>query len=142
MERRSCELESIIMKLESEKVTAGKSQVEMFRFLTNVKNYEQLMPESKENFEAISQDTFLFQLKGMPEIRLQIVETREPELVVLGSTSEKFPFTLNVHITEAGAGKSEVFMGFEGKFNAMMSMMIKGPLKKFINTLSENIARL
>lgn len=130
------------MKLESEKVTAGKSQEEMFRFLTNVENYEQLMPESKEKFQAITQDTFLFQLKGMPEIRLQIIETREPELVVLGSTSEKFPFTLNIHIAEAGAGRSEVFMDFEGKFNAMMSMMIKGPLKKFINTLSENVSKL
>lgn len=130
------------MKLESEKVTAGKSQEEMFRFLTNVQNYEQLMPESKEKFEAITQDTFLFQLKGMPEIRLQIVETREPELVVLGSTAEKFPFTLNIHISDAGAGKSEVYMNFEGKFNAMMSMMIKGPLKKFINTLSENVGKL
>ncbi len=42
------------MKLESPKVTAGKSQQEMFEFLTDVKNYEQLMPENIERFEAIS----------------------------------------------------------------------------------------
>ena len=78
------------MKLESPKVTAGKSQQEMFEFLTNVENYEQIMPSSKEKFVATSQDTFLFQLKGMPEIKLRIEETIEPEKVVLGSTSEKF----------------------------------------------------
>ncbi|MDX1760867.1 MAG: SRPBCC family protein [Christiangramia sp.] len=130
------------MKLESPKVTADKSQQEMFQFLTNVENYEQIMPESKEKFQVLSEDTFLFQLKGMPEIRLKIVETQEPNLVVLGSTSEKFPFKLNTHIAEAGANQSEVNMDFEGNFNPMMSMMIKGPLKKFITALTENIGKL
>ncbi len=130
------------MKLESPKVTAEKDQQELYTFLTNVENYEQIMPSSKEKFEVISEDSFLFQLKGMPEIRLKIAETKEPELVVLGSTSDKFPFKLSTHIADAGAGKSEVDMDFEGNFNAMMSMMIKGPLKKFITALTENIGKL
>ncbi|MDR5591051.1 SRPBCC family protein [Christiangramia sp. SM2212] len=130
------------MKLESQKVTADKSQQEMFQFLTNVENYEQIMPSSKEKFEVLTEDSFLFQLKGMPEIRLKIVETNEPNLVVLGSTSDKFPFQLKTHITDAGNEKSEVNMDFEGKFNAMMSMMIKAPLKKFITALTENIGKL
>lgn len=130
------------MKLESQKVTADKSQQEMFNFLTDVKNYEQIMPQSKEKFEVISEDSFLFQLKGMPEIRLKIIETNEPDLVVLGSNSEKFPFRLKTHIAESGTNKSEVNMEFEGEFNAMMSMMIKSPLKKFITALTENIGKL
>lgn len=130
------------MKLESPKVTAGKSQQEMFNFLTNVENYEQIMPESKEKFEVLNQETFLFQLKGMPEIHLKIEETKEPELVVLGSTTAKFPFQLQIHINAESENQSQVFMDFTGKFNAMMSMMIKGPLKKFITSLSENVAKL
>ena len=130
------------MKLESQKVTADKSQQEMFEFLTNVENYEKIMPESKEKFEIRPEDSFVFQLKGMPEIKLKIVETIEPSLVVLGSTAEKFPFQLKTHIADAGNNKSEVHMDFEGNFNPMMSMMIKGPLKKFITALTENIGKL
>ena len=132
------------MNIESPKVTANKSQQEMFEFLTNVENYEQLMPESKEKFEVRDEKTFIFALKGMPEIKLRIQETEsiEPELVVLGSTSEKLDFTLKAHISEAEENKSQVFMEFSGEFNAMMAMMIKGPLKKFINTLAENIGKL
>ena len=129
------------MNLESPKVTANKSQQEMFVFLSNAENYEQLMPESKEKFEVISQDTFLFGLKGMPEIKLRIQETEEPNLVVLGSASDKFPFTLSSHITALAENKSEVQLLFNGKFNAMMSMMIKGPLQKFINALASNIGK-
>ncbi|MBZ9728900.1 SRPBCC family protein [Salegentibacter sp. JZCK2] len=130
------------MNLESPKVTADKSQQEMFDFLTKVENYEQLMPESKEVFEVRDEKTFVFGLKGMPVIKLQIQETIEPELVVLGSTSDKFDFTLKAHISALNENQSEVQMEFNGEFNAMMAMMVKGPLTKFINTLAENIGKL
>lgn len=130
------------MNLESEKVTAQKSQQEMYNFLTNVENYEQVMPESLEKFKVTGEDSFLFGLKGMPEIELQIQETREPELVVLGSTSDKLNFKIDLTIQPVGEDQSEVQLLFNGKFNAMMSMMVKSPLKKFINTLSENIQKV
>jgi len=130
------------MELESQKVTVNKSQEELFSFLTNVENYEEIMPESKEKFEVKSPDTFAFALKGMPEIELQIKEKRAPEFIVLGSTSDKFNFSLDVVIEDAGPGKSEAQLFFHGKFNTMMAMMVKGPLKKFIATLAENTAKL
>lgn len=130
------------MELESQKVTVQKSQEELFSFLTNVENYEKIMPESKEKFEVKSQDTFAFALKGMPEIELQIKEKRAPEFIVLGSTSDKFNFSLDVVIEDAGPNQSEAQMFFHGKFNTMMAMMVKGPLKKFIATLAENTAKL
>ncbi|MDX1718861.1 MAG: SRPBCC family protein [Salegentibacter mishustinae] len=130
------------MHIESQKVTADKSQQKMFEFLTNAENYEQLMPESKEKFEVRDEKTFVFGLKGMPVIKLQIQETIEPELVVLGSTSDKLDFTLKAHISALNENQSEVQMEFNGEFNAMMAMMVKKPLSKFINTLAENIGKL
>jgi carbon monoxide dehydrogenase subunit G len=130
------------MHIESQKVTADKSQQQMFEFLTNAENYEQLMPESKEKFEVRDEKTFVFGLKGMPVIKLQIRETIEPELVVLGSTSDKLDFTLKAHISALNENQSEVQMEFNGEFNAMMAMMVKKPLSKFINTLAENIGKL
>ena len=35
--------------------------------------------------------------------------------------------------------KSDVQLIFDGEFNAMMAMMIKGPISKFIETLATNI---
>ncbi|NJY64263.1 SRPBCC family protein [Salinimicrobium sp. CDJ15-81-2] len=130
------------MELQSDKVTVQKSQQELFNFLTDVKNYEQIMPESKEKFQVISEDTFVFALKGMPEIALQIKETREPEYIKLGSTSDKFDFSLDVEIAPVSENQSMAQLFFHGKFNTMMAMMVKGPLKKFIGNLSENVAKL
>ncbi|PZW39722.1 hypothetical protein LX95_02086 [Mesonia algae] len=130
------------MHLESEKNTVNKSQEELFNFLTEVKNYETIMPDSIQKFEVKGEDSFLFQLKGMPEIKLLIKEKTPFNQVILGAKSEKLPFTLTANITEIASAESEVQLIFDGEFNAMMAMMIKSPLKNFINTLSQNMGKL
>ncbi|MFD2565206.1 SRPBCC family protein [Aquimarina rubra] len=130
------------MNLESPTVTVEKTQQEVFDFLTKVENFEQLMPESKQKFEKLSDSRFLFQLKGMPEIVLEQKGSTEHTTVVLGAASDKLPFTLTADIIDAGDGKSTTQLLFEGQFNAMMGMMIKNPIQNFINTLSENISKI
>ena len=129
------------MNLESPKVSVKKSSNEMFEFLAKVENFEKIMPEDIDKFEA-REDSFLFALKGMPEIRLKLNELVPSSKVVLGSTSDKIPFTLTGNITDTGDNTSDVQLVFDGKFNMMMAMMVKAPLKKFINTLSTNIEKL
>lgn len=129
------------MNLESPEVAVQKSQQETFDFLSNVENYRQLMPESMEKFEVITQDTFSFQLKGMPQIQLQIKEKKAPELIILGSTSPKFDFSLQIDIEAKDDNNSLAQLFFDGNFNAMMAMMVKSPLQKFITTLSENLSK-
>ncbi len=64
------------MNLESQKVSIDKSQEEIKSFITNLNNFEGLMPESIEKFE-VDGDSFIFGLKGMPEIRLVLQEKNE-----------------------------------------------------------------
>ena len=129
------------MKLETSKIEVKKSQKELFEFLTDLKNFEQLMPENTEKFE-VDGDSFIFGLKGMPEIRLVLKEKNEFDKIILGAASSKLPFTLTANITEIDENTAETSLNFEGDFNPMMAMMIKNPLQKFINTLSENIEQL
>lgn len=127
------------MNLESPTVTVEKSPEAVFNFLSDVKNFEKLMPENISKFEVLSEDTFLFALKGMPEIVLKKKELIAPNKIVLGAAGGKIDFSLTGLITELGEEKSEVQLLFHGEFNAMMAMMIKGPISKFIETLSSNI---
>ncbi|MEM6516029.1 MAG: SRPBCC family protein [Bacteroidota bacterium] len=127
------------MKLQAPKTTIPKSQQETFDFLSNVKNFEALMPENISKFEVMEDDKFLFALKGMPEIILKKKEVHEPEKIVLGAAGGKLDFSLIANISEIDENKSEVALNFEGEFNAMMSMMIKAPIQKFIDTLAVNM---
>ena len=130
------------MNLESPKVSVQKSAQELFDLLSEVKNFEQLMPENIAKFEVIGADAFIFGLKGMPEIKLKMKEKIAPNKVVLGAASDKLPFTLIANINSVSDNSSDVKLDFEGDFNPMMAMMIKGPIQKFIETLAENMHKI
>lgn len=130
------------MNLESPKVSVSKSAQSLFELLSDVKNFEKLMPDSIAKFEIIGEDAFIFGLKGMPEIKLKMKEKIAPNKVVLGAASDKLPFTLTAGIEETSADTSDVKLDFEGEFNPMMAMMIKGPISKFIETLATNMTKL
>jgi len=127
------------MNLESPKVTLDKSAEAAFNFLSDVKNFESLMPENISKFEVLEDDKFLFALKGMPEIVLKKKEAIPNSKIVLGAAGGKLDFALTGHISEIYTDKSEVQLTFSGEFNAMMGMMIKGPITKFIETLVTNM---
>ena len=129
------------MNLESPTKVVDKSAEEVYQFLMNVENFETLMPENTK-FEKINDTRFLFALKGMTEIVLDLKEGVPYSKVVLGAASDKLPFTLTGNITQLEEKKSEVQLFFEGDFNPMMSMMIKGPITKFIQTLASNLDRI
>ncbi|MEM8845537.1 MAG: SRPBCC family protein [Bacteroidota bacterium] len=127
------------MHIETPTRKVAKSQQDVFEFLTDIKNFEKLMPENIDKFEVLDEDTFKFALKGMPEIILRRKEQHPNEKVVLGAASDKLPFTLTALINGVDTAESEVTLSFEGEFNAMMAMMIKSPITNFMETLSTNM---
>lgn len=129
------------MNLETKKSVINKSQKEFFEFLTDLNNFEQLMPENNTKFE-VDGDSFIFGLKGMPEIRLVVKEKQEFDKIILGAASSKLDFSLTANIREISENTCETQLLFEGDFNPMMAMMVKSPLQKFINTLTENASKL
>ena len=130
------------MNLESPKVTLQNNAVYLFNALCDVNNFEKLMPDSIAKFEVTDADSFIFGLKGMPEIKLRMKDKTPNSKIVLGAASDKLPFTLTANIEEISESSAAIQLVFEGEFNAMMAMMIKGPITKFIETLSENMSKL
>ena len=129
------------MNIEGNIANVEKSAKELYTFFTDLGNFEKIMPENIQKFE-VDGDSFIFGLKGMPEIRLIVKEKTEFSNITLGSASSKLPFTLAADIKELSDIKSEVQLTFNGEFNAMMAMMVKKPLTKFIDTLTENLEKL
>ncbi len=130
------------MNLESPRISVEKSAHELFNLLSDVRNFEKLMPENIAKFEVIGDDSFIFGLKGMPEIKLIMKDKVSPSKIILGAASDKLPFTLEADIISVSETSSNVQLRFEGEFNAMMAMMIKGPIGKFIETLAVNMPKL
>lgn len=130
------------MNLESPIVTVEKSSEYLYNELSNVSNFEKLMPDNIAKFEVLDDDIFNFGLSGMPEIKLRRKEGIPNSKIVLNAASDKLPFSLIATITTITDNSSEVKLDFEGEFNPMMAMMIKGPITKFIETLANNMYKL
>lgn len=130
------------MKLESSKVIVSKNQKELFTLLEDVNNFEKLMPESISKFEILNERSFVFALKGMPEIALEKKQSLPYSQIILGAKNDKISFTLTANISQITENESEVELSFEGSFNPMMAMMIKNPISKFIETLATKMKEL
>lgn len=128
------------MEFSSDKVQVNKSPEELFSLFENLENMKLFMPSSVERFEA-DQDTFVFGLKGMPDVRLLVDEKTVPSMMKFKAASTKLDFTLACMV-EPNENGSQVHYDFAGKFNPMMKMMVERPLKKFIEDLAEATSRL
>jgi ribosome-associated toxin RatA of RatAB toxin-antitoxin module len=130
------------MNLESPKTNVEKSAEYIFNALSDIKNFEKLMPENMAKFEVIDENCFEFGLKGMPEIKLVKKASTPNSEIILGAASSKLPFTLTAKIDSISENETDIQLFFEGEFNAMMAMMVKGPITKFIETLASNMEKL
>ncbi len=130
------------MNLESPKQVVQKTSKYIYDALSDVKNFEKLMPETILKFEVLGNDIFNFGLKGMPEIKLRLKEGTPNSKVVLNAASDKLPFSLVAFIDSISEDSCEIQLQFEGEFNTMMAMMIKGPISKFLESLATNMVKL
>jgi carbon monoxide dehydrogenase subunit G len=130
------------MEIGTEKKTVSKNIKDVYEFVIDLKNFEQLMPDSIDKFEVLDNDTFLFALKGMPQIVLKRKSQQPFNKLVLAAASDKLPFTLTVDIDSKNDNETDVMLSFEGEFNAMMAMMIKTPITNFMNALSDNLSEI
>jgi len=142
LDLRNLKQKNKTMNLESPKTNVEKSAEYIFNALSDIKNFEKLMPENMAKFEVIDENCFEFGLKGMPEIKLVKKASTPNSEIVLGAASSKLPFTLTAKIDATSENTTEIQLFFEGEFNAMMAMMVKGPITKFIETLANNMNKL
>lgn len=128
------------MNLEGRKIIVNKSSSELQEMLKNPAEYEHLMPEGLQKFEA-REDGFKFSLKGMPEIALKLDQVTD-EQVVLKSASSSLDFALIGNMKPLSDQQTEVQLQFDGNFNPFIKMMVEKPLKNFIDALTDKIEKI
>ena len=127
------------MNLEGRKIILNKPVAELVELLKDPQQYEQLMPDGLQKFEAIA-DGFKFSLKGMPEIALKVGEVNENK-AILRSANSSLDFELTTAMNAVSENQTEIQMFFEGKFNPFIKMMVEKPLQNFMNALTDKIEK-
>ncbi len=130
-----------MLHLESKTVTVNKSSEALYDQLRDFKNFNQLMPDAVQKFEA-DEDSFMFQMKGLPEVRVIADEEKRPDYIKLKSASSKLNFTMACHIASLTDDTCQAHFKFDGDFNMMMRMMVEKPLKNFLENLADKLSEI
>lgn len=121
------------MTIIESKVTINKPVGEVYEFLADLNNHQQLMPENIYNWSS-TQDEAKFTIQNMAKLALKISSRKKNEEIV-AIPSEEAPFALELKwsVSDKGDGKTEALHSISAELNMMMKMLASGPLQKLVD---------
>ncbi|MFD1768182.1 SRPBCC family protein [Sphingobacterium suaedae] len=125
-------------------VDIHKPIAEVYTFLADLNNHEQLMPDNIYNWTSTA-DEARFTIKNMAKLALKISQRIEnKEIVCIPSEEAPFTITLRWRVLETSPKVTQATFVIEAELNMMMKMMAAGPLQKLVdhqvNKLQETLA--
>ncbi len=114
-------------------VDIQKPLEEVYAFLADLNNHEQLMPDNIYNWSSTA-DEARFTIKNMAKLALKIRQRIEnKEVVCVPAEEAPFPITLRWKVEARGEGITQSTFVIEAELNMMMKMMASGPLQKLVD---------
>lgn len=112
---------------------------QVYNFLANLNNHQQLMPENIYNWSS-TEDTASFTIQNMAKLAIQI-SSRVPNQELIAIPSEKAPFDIELKWTVAdnGQGGTTASHIISADLNMMMKMLASGPLQKLADHQTEKL---
>ncbi len=111
----------------------NKNVSEVYAFLTDLNNHEQLMPENIYNWSS-TKDEARFTIQNMAKLALRVDERSENKAIKL-IPSEKAPFEValrwELQVVEDTLTKATFII--DADLNMMMKMIASGPLQKLVD---------
>ncbi len=108
----------------------SKPVSEVYAFLADLNNHQQLMPENIYNWSS-TEDEARFTIQNMAKLALK-VSSRAPNKEIIAVPSEEAPFALELKwsVLEKDAALTEARFTISADLNMMMKMLASGPLQK------------
>ena len=111
----------------------NKNVSEVYAFLADLNNHEQLMPENIYNWSS-TKDEARFTIQNMAKLALKVEERVENQVIKL-IPSEKAPFEVRLRWELQAVTDTITTATFiiEADLNMMMKMIASGPLQKLVD---------
>ncbi|WP_148909102.1 SRPBCC family protein [Sphingobacterium allocomposti] len=114
-------------------IVIGKPVEDVYVFLADLNNHEQLMPDNIYNWSSTT-DEARFTVKNMAKLALRISQrVTNKEIVCVPAEEAPFAITLRWKLEEETARATKATFVIEAELNMMMKMMASGPLQKLVD---------
>ncbi len=114
-------------------VSIDKPVSEVFDFLADLNNHQQLMPDNIYNWSS-TKDEARFTIQNMAKLSLKVSSiTKNKEIIVKPLEEAPFELELKWTLNDLGDGKTEAIYTISADLNMMMKMIVSGPLQKLVD---------
>jgi len=114
-------------------IVLDKPIQEVYTFLADLNNHEQLMPENIYNWSSTA-DEARFTIKNMAKLALQVsARVENKEIVCVPVEETPFEVKLSWQVEEVNAGQTKATFVIDAQLNMMMKMVASGPLQKLVD---------
>ncbi|HVW97470.1 MAG TPA: hypothetical protein VHA56_15965 [Mucilaginibacter sp.] len=128
------------MTIFENKVTIARRADEIFEFLADMNNHQQLMPADDITEWISDQDKASFVIRGMIKLTLKIENSiKNKEIKIVLVEEPPFEMTLTWGLAEK-EGETEVTFTIAADLNVMMKMAVSGQLKKLTGHETNNLS--
>ena len=129
-------------RIESKSVTLNQEASSVFNYITNMNNFEHLLPIDKiSNWEA-EEKSCSFKIQGSAHIGLDLASaTPNNEIIIKSSPKTPFPFTLSISIKEDD-GSTTVSQVCEADINPFLKMMVEKPLRNLFDYIADRLLKI
>ena len=128
-----------MLNITSQTVSLSSSQDEVFDFLCDLNNYNQLLPEKNISDFSSSTDTCQFKIQNIYMIGLEKNGTNEQsEIRLKSSDNSPVKFDLLVNLSRPN-GTTEVFLDCKADVSGMLKMMVENPLKNLFSHMADKL---
>jgi hypothetical protein len=123
-------------KIESKTGQIKQPDEKIYNFLSDFNNFKHLIPPDKVKNWSSTSESCHFTVDGIGDAGMKIIE-KKPYTLIKITADEKTPinFLLWIQIKKINENLSGVRIVIEPQVNAMMMMMVKGPLQNFVDML-------
>lgn len=111
-------------------MSIDKPVSEVYAFLADLNNHQQLMPENIYNWSS-TEDEARFTIQNMAKLALKVSSrTKDKEITAIPSEEAPFDIELKWFLTDQGDDKTQAVYTIAAELNMMMKMLAAGPLQK------------
>jgi len=122
-------------------VSIDRPVSEVFDFLADLNNHQQLMPDNIYNWSS-TKDEARFTIQNMAKLALKVSSlTKDKEIIVQPIEEAPFELELKWTLNDLGDGKTEAIYTISADLNMMMKMIVSGPLQKLVDHEAEALKK-
>lgn len=125
--------------IESKKVEVNAAVGEVFKFLIDMRNFKELLPQDKISAWEADENYCAFKVQGTYKIRLDKDRVEEPyKLFLKSGEGSPFSFDLTVNLDEKGDG-TMAYQICEADLNPFIKMMVEKPLRNLFDYIADRL---